>query len=201
MVKTPEQVAEAIASDTGWQLGDYASERQWGSVGTGPVGQHRDSDALARSNFRVILADLTTRFPGSVEVAHFGHWAVGWVEEISFDASRADVKAAVAEWRGKLEQYPVADEGDWSTLEWEEMHAYLATEIPFQYGALNVLPLSDDGYAAFERLAIEFITESTSSVDDLGDISISVRDAYCEILASDNAPNPDQLTITTEVTQ
>ena len=116
--------AEAVARETGWNLEKYAASNDppWSGVDIGPVGRHRDSEALDNSNFEVIYEDLKTRFPDSVDVVHFGHWAVGWVEEIAYDPGNADLVAAIEEWREKLDNYPVADEEHYSQLEWDENH-------------------------------------------------------------------------------
>jgi hypothetical protein len=115
-------VAQRVARDTGWNLDEHAAERGWSAVGLGPVGRHRDSDALALSNFRVVYGDLHEKLGNAVEIVRFNHWAVGWVEELAWDAGRADAVAAVDEWRAALESYPVADEMDWSILEDEMNH-------------------------------------------------------------------------------
>lgn len=120
--RTPEEVARAVARETGWDLERDAEEREWVGVGMGPVGQHRDSDALDRSNFEVIFRDLRANYGDSVDIARFGHWAVGWVEEIIWDAGRADIADRVNQWRASLDNYPVADEIHWSELEREENH-------------------------------------------------------------------------------
>lgn len=103
----------------------YSNEcemREWKEMGIGPVGQHRDSDPLEKSNFRIICADLMERFSNKVDILRFGHFGVGWVEEIAFDSSDDEVVKAVVAWGKKLENYPVADEDDYSDLEWEENH-------------------------------------------------------------------------------
>lgn len=119
---THTDVAEAIARETGWDLEEHAEEREWSAVGVGPVGQHRDSDPLERSNFEVIHRDLAERFGDSVDVASFRHWAVGWIEEITYDAGRPELVAAVDEWRAALADYPCADEEHYSQLEWDDNH-------------------------------------------------------------------------------
>jgi hypothetical protein len=119
---THDDTARAIASGTGWDLDGYAADAGWSGVGIGPVGEHRDSDALDASNFRVILDDLTARYPGAVERVEFGHWAVGWVAEIAHDTGRPDVTAAVAEWRERLDGYPVASDDDYAALEDNRNH-------------------------------------------------------------------------------
>lgn len=87
------------------------------------LGQHRDSDALDRSNFRVILADLRSRFPGTlgdgpdVDTETSSHWAVGWTEALIINPDNAELVAAAHEWLDRLEDYPVASEDDWSQLE------------------------------------------------------------------------------------
>lgn len=119
---THTDTARAVARDTGWNLDREAENREWAAVGMGPVGQHRDSGALDKSNFAVIYADLSGKFGEAVDIALFTHWAVGWVEEIIWDAGREDVARAVADWRGALADYPVADEMHFSELEWESNH-------------------------------------------------------------------------------
>lgn len=114
--------ALAVARQTGWDVERFRIDADWDMVGMGPVGRHRDSDALARSNYTVILKDLRDRFGDAVDDVRFGHWGVGWVEEIVFDAGRVDVVKAVEEWIGTLERYPVASDEHFSQMEWDENH-------------------------------------------------------------------------------
>jgi len=117
------KVAERVSAATGWGLPDG-----WA---IGPVGRHRDSDVLQESNFSVACQDLhrdagPERGPydddddatGTWEVVRFGHWAVGWVEEIAY---RIDGPAATAACRiaGQLEVSAVLDEMDYSEREYE----------------------------------------------------------------------------------
>lgn len=93
----------------------------WGDI----IGRHRDSDALANSNFEVIEADLKKRFPDDVENHRFGHFAVGWVEELlvrmfNDNGKLTPAGRAAVEWGVKIEDYPVADEDDFSRREFEE---------------------------------------------------------------------------------
>lgn len=44
--------------------------------------KHRDSEYAAQSNFECALKLLGGENPPKVIVAHFGHWAVGWIESI-----------------------------------------------------------------------------------------------------------------------
>lgn len=114
--------ALAVSRHTGWDIEQFRIDSEWGVVGMGPVGQHRDSDALARSNYAVILKDLRDRFGDAVDDVRFGHYGVGWVEEIVFDADRIDVVKAVEEWLGTLERHPVASDEHFHQLEWDENH-------------------------------------------------------------------------------
>lgn len=119
---TPQhgETAFAVSRETGWDLDDYASERGWAGVELGPVGVHRDSDALARSNFDVIYPEMCERFGEAVDSPRFGHWGVGWIDEIAWDAGRDDIREYVESWRAALENYPVADESHFSELEYDE---------------------------------------------------------------------------------
>ncbi len=114
--------AQAVARETGWDLDEFATERGWSGVGMGPVGQHRDSDPLDKSNYIVVLKNLKERFGESVDDTRFRHWAVGWVEEVVFDNGNAEVVAAVDEWRANLDDYPIADEEHHSQMEWDDNH-------------------------------------------------------------------------------
>ena len=93
-----------------------------------PVFQNRDSEALELSNFRVIQADLErvqaengdpTSEEADVEVHRFGHWANGWFEIILVRPESPAAKRAEY-WEEKLENYPIADENDFSELEFEQ---------------------------------------------------------------------------------
>lgn len=117
------ETARAIARETGWDLDGYAEERDWAGVGVGPVGRHRDSGSLDKSNFDVILADLRTSFgEDAIDVAHFGHWGVGWVDELVWDFGHEGIATAVQEWRTALDDYPVADDMAFSEQEWADNH-------------------------------------------------------------------------------
>lgn len=89
-----------------------------------PVGQNRDSEALAQSNFAAAVAMLEEVEPEDAEepnyeVCSFGHWACGWIEIIIVrPGSKAQEVAEEIE--KSLEDYPVLDEDDHSQREWEE---------------------------------------------------------------------------------
>ena len=83
------------------------------------IGRHRDSDALTRSNFRVMLATLGGESE-TVQVLRDSHWAVGWVEVIYVHESNADACQIADEQLAHLEDYPALDEQDLSKLEQEE---------------------------------------------------------------------------------
>ena len=193
--RTPEDVARSVADVTGWNPDKEAAEREWTAVGMGPVGQHRDSDCLARSNFTVVYQDLSARFGESVDIARFGHWAVGWVEEIIFDVGNEDCERAVSAWQEKLDNYPVANEDHFSELEWEEMRDYLDSEISSVYRGMDAIPLTDAGFEQMSRIACDYVTESASSVDQVGDVTDAVLDAYCAVLASEWEMLPEQTTL------
>jgi hypothetical protein len=114
--------ATAIRGATGWDLDSYADARNWAGVATGPVGQHRDSEALDRSNFAVIFEALSDKFGDDVDNVSFGHWAVGWVEELAWNAGNSAIADEVESWKSALADYPVADDTHFSDLEWEDNH-------------------------------------------------------------------------------
>lgn len=87
-----------------------------------PIETNRDADTRVRSNWEVITADLLRDFPDDVEVHRFGHWAVGWLERLYVRQAAEAAIIAVAQWVGKLEDYPVADHSHLSDLEDQEIH-------------------------------------------------------------------------------
>lgn len=90
--------------------------------------QHRDSDTITRSNFRVILraigGEAADDHGDRVVVLRDRHWAVGWTEAIyvRLDAI-AELETADRIVAG-LEAYAIADEEDWSALEYDDAIAY-----------------------------------------------------------------------------
>lgn len=94
------------------------------------LGQSRDSDPLERSNFRVALSLLREaespegvigdeEGTASVRVAHERHFLCGWVETILVHESDEAALRAADDLAGRLQEYPILDEEDWSNLEHE----------------------------------------------------------------------------------
>lgn len=104
-------------------------------------GQSRDSDALERSNYRRIFADLIEKAESlgcqdngidgegneSDMVYDFraGHWAVGWVEQVLICSNAPQELIDFAESiQDALSSYPVYDESDFCELEFNEAADY-----------------------------------------------------------------------------
>jgi hypothetical protein len=83
------------------------------------LSQHRDSDALTRSNFQSALKALGGE-SDTVQVIHEGHWAVGWVKWIGIEASDEAAVKAAEEMEERLANYPILDETDFSQVEDED---------------------------------------------------------------------------------
>lgn len=92
-------------------IGDDSEYRDWYDV----IGRTRDSEAISESNFRVALRLLGGEGP-DVRVERYGHWAVGWIEEIYVRPGSQACKTA-EEIRERLDDYPILDEEDLSLLE------------------------------------------------------------------------------------
>lgn len=87
-----------------------------------PIHRTRDTaDALTLSNFRVIAAELE-RLADHDEtgVVSIGHWACGWYEIFLIHEIDTAALERADEWAATLSCYPVADESDWSELEYEQ---------------------------------------------------------------------------------
>jgi len=90
----------------------------------GPVGQTRDSGITEQSNFKFAAQALARVSEDDVEVLSFGHFAVGWVEELAWRAVDGKgritpVAEAAYELYQRLENYPLLDEDDVSGKESE----------------------------------------------------------------------------------
>lgn len=136
--------ARGVARETGWDLDRYAAEREWSAVGIGPVGQSRDSDPYEASNFAAactILDDAGARYA----VASFGHWAVGWVEELAHDMGDPATVAAVAAIRARLDRYPLLDEDDAYAREWSQNHPDGAVRGRYCFGGPDCHPTDRQG--------------------------------------------------------
>jgi hypothetical protein len=170
--------ALAVARETGWDIDGFATDHEWRGVGIGPVGRHRDSDALARSNFEVVFEDLSTRFPSRVATVDFGHWGVGWVEEIAYDVGEdcdTDVVAAVQDWRDALADYPVASDEHYSELEMQETLETLRNCYRLEHDSMEE-PFSWVLRPGLEDWASEMFGElSSSHPDDIPDESTLQR--------------------------
>lgn len=102
-----------------WKMPRHYFGEVWPAYYRAGVGQSRGSDALERSNFRVMLARLGGESE-TVIVVRESHWAVGWIEWIAIhqddDKALSIANAAIE----SLEDYPVLSEDDWSELEQED---------------------------------------------------------------------------------
>lgn len=136
-------------------IGDDSDYQDWFGI----LGQSRDSDVLERSNFEVGLEMLGGE-SDTVRVERYGHWAVGWIEEIYVKPNSKAHKIA-KEIETKLAEYPILDENRYSEMEIDE-----ANEV------------WQNCYNDKERL--EYIREHRSEFDftDIADIRSCIRGEY-----------------------
>lgn len=116
---------------------DYGGQSWYGWFAV--YGQHRDSDALDRSNYRRIFEDLkalNTKLlaadidPRNLDYDSEGdstvcdtscnHWAVGWVETIYVHSSNLAACKLADKIRDGLDDYAVYDESDFSEVEHDD---------------------------------------------------------------------------------
>lgn len=141
---TQERIDEVLErpSDFGYWGGNDEMFETWT---LGPVIRTRDSSLLEQSNADALeksLADAVEAGKFSdedFEITGANHWAVGWVDHLSFRAAEGDewitsprsggsvyrereataIFHWITEWFDALSDYPVADEEDFSRREWE----------------------------------------------------------------------------------
>lgn len=146
-----------------WTLPDSYAGAEWPEYFVF-LGQHRDSDALTRSNFECGLEALGGESE-TVKVVREGHWAVGWVEWIAIHESDTEALEAADEILCALSDYPVLNEFHFSELENEEAENYWQ-QLPLRYrvelcqeAGISVfaarhdyIPMEDSGFI-YERCA------------------------------------------------
>jgi hypothetical protein len=152
---------------TRWTMPDHYAGAEWPDYFGAGTGQHRDSDALTRSNFRVMLKALGGE-SDTVRVVREGHWAVGWVEWIAIHESDAKSLEIADELKASLEDYPVLSDDDFSELEMEEANEVWA-----------------NCYDAAERVAYIRKFRSQFQFHDFGDLLGCVRGKYFAGYASE----------------
>lgn len=101
-----------------WEMPDSYFGAEWPEYFVF-LGQHRDSDALSRSNFECGLRELGGESE-TVIVVRERHCAVGWVEWIAIHESNVEAIIKADEMSCAIESYPVLDESHFSELEWDE---------------------------------------------------------------------------------
>jgi hypothetical protein len=122
-----EDTREALRrpNDFGY-MGD--NDQMFVTWALGPVIRHRDSDCLQESNAAALEKHLESdpTLADDWTITGCGHWAVGWVDHLSYRAVEADGKTAtriarvLRAWFAALDDYPIADEDDFSRREQEE---------------------------------------------------------------------------------
>jgi hypothetical protein len=106
---------EPIHSSAALSFAYYGEHEGWLQTFT----QHRDSDAIERSNWDVLDLEFAAKYPDDVIIERFNHWAVGWTEVML--VRPGSVAVAVAQtYAERLDDYPILDEEAYGMLEWDE---------------------------------------------------------------------------------
>jgi hypothetical protein len=143
-------------------MGDDDEYKDWYGV----IGQSRDSRPLERSNFRVALNMLGGE-GDNVRIERYGHWAVGWIEEVYVRPGTQEYTIAEGI-KNSLADYPVLSDNDFSAEESEEANDVWA-------------------HCYNEQERIEYIRKNHSQFDfrDFADLRATVRGEYFTGYASE----------------
>jgi len=132
ITKKDIEVALARPSDFAVHIRDVPLFETWS---LGPVIKTRDSNNLELSNHDMLIKHLEENHPeleDDYQVTGCNHWAVGWVDHLSFkvinedDGSPTKIFHVVRDWFDALSDYPVADESDLSEKEYESSIANIS---------------------------------------------------------------------------
>lgn len=113
-----------------WELPDSYWGAEWKEYFVF-LGQHRDSDALSRSNFECGLEALGGESE-TIIVVRERHWAVGWVEWIAIHQDNIEALEAADEMLCAISDYPILNESHFSELELSEAENYWQ-QLPLRY--------------------------------------------------------------------
>lgn len=111
-------------------FGYWGSEKMFKTWGFAGFDYYDGCKLLEKSNFEVIRDDLMKRFPGDFEIETYRHWAVGRIHQLTCRVLHKDSEIteenitgafrAAMEWQDNLSDYPLADEGHYSDLQYED---------------------------------------------------------------------------------
>lgn len=141
----------------------------------GPVIRTRDSGLLEQSNAAALVKALESlpQFTGEWSLEAATHWGCGWVEHLAFrlldeNGQPTAVYEWLAEWYTRLqEDYPVADDEDYSRREFEATLENIRYEGNYSTRLLDV-ELPEDWERAVYRWLWDNHPESVESRDDRG---------------------------------
>lgn len=164
-MNTAEYQAEAEASIKESRPGDfsYEGEKDLGRTWAMTFSKNRDSRIVEQSNYDAIKGDLEKRFPNDVSDERFRHFAVGWIDWLlvrMLDKRGKVTKAGIAalDWKNRLNDYPIADDEDFTRREFEATLDNIRNE-----GSLD----EQTAQAVYDWLS-ENDQNSLESVDDQG---------------------------------
>lgn len=134
-----QELAEEAVRKTGQRF-DAESGGKWAEM----LWRNRDSDLLTNSNFETVIHDMTDRFPDDVEDNRSRNAATGWgdalvVRMLGDDGKVTDAGVAILDWTAKLDDYPVADEQDYSKRQFEATIENVKTEGVFDDKVANMV--------------------------------------------------------------
>lgn len=173
---TPDEVQQALQrpSDFGYFGGDPAMFDTWS---LGPVIRHRDSGLLDQSNAEALEAHLKSdaSLDADWRISGCSHWAVGWVDHLSFRVVEDDratptrIARVLKAWFDALDDYPVADEDDYSKREYEALLENFERALDWSNLTLNAKGQEIDWVSAFMDWAGETGHECCiENIDDQG---------------------------------
>ena len=116
-------IAEALRLPDSFAVGsEHPASKDPKHWSLGPMIVTRDSGLLDQSNRDALISHLRKDHPvlrKDWRITSCGHWAVGWVEHLSFrvlneDGSPTAIFRVLKSWFAALSNYPVADDNDYS---------------------------------------------------------------------------------------
>jgi hypothetical protein len=139
----------------------------------GPTILSRDSSLLEKANAKALVRELEAKpeFEDEWEIVGCSHWAVGWVDHLSFRVKDGEDKptailAWLNDWYAALNDYPVADDDLHSEMQWKRQMKQLRDDGAGEHVDEVVRWLDENNYQALESVEDDYLAATEDDIQE-----------------------------------
>ncbi len=176
---SPAEIEKLLERPSSFAYFGDDKDRMFVTWTLGPIIRHGGSGLLDRSNARVLIKHLESdpTLADDWRVTECSHWAVGHADHLSYrvkedDGTPTRVARVIRAFYDALQDYPVASDDDYSTLEYETSQDWIAEEGPRQASRHGFILPEDwhgrvcDWWDAHDSRALESRDDQGACPDD-----------------------------------